>query len=94
MDFKDDIVAISSPPGIGAISLIRVSGPNAIKKTDSFLNLKKKKNLEKEKSHTLHLGEFIFKDEIIERNKFDPIVKKQKDIPYLVDQHLLEKENA
>ena len=35
-----------------------------------------------------------FKDEIIERNKFDPIVKKQKDIPYLVDQHLLEKENA
>ena len=35
-----------------------------------------------------------FKDEIIERNKFDPVVKKQKDIPYLVDQHLLEKENA
>ena len=35
-----------------------------------------------------------FKDEIIERNKFAPIVKKQKDIPYLVDQHLLEKENA
>ena len=66
MDFKDDIVAISSPPGIGAISLIRVSGPNAIKKTDSFLNLKKKKNLEKEKSHTLHFGEFIFKDEIID----------------------------
>ena len=26
--------------------------------------------------------------------EFDPIVKKQKDIPYLVDQHLLEKENA
>jgi tRNA modification GTPase len=66
MEFKDDIVAISSPPGVGAISLIRVSGPNAIKKTDSFLNLKKKKNLEKEKSHTLHFGEFIFKDEIID----------------------------
>ena len=66
MEFKDDIVAISSPPGVGAISLIRVSGPNAIKKTGSFLNLKKKKNLEKEKSHTLHFGEFIFKDEIID----------------------------
>ena len=66
MEFKDDIVAISSPPGMGAISIIRVSGPNAIKKTDSFLNLKKKKNLEKEKSHTLHFGEFIFKDEIID----------------------------
>ena len=35
-----------------------------------------------------------FKDEIIKRNKFDPIVQKQKNIPYLVDQHLLEKENA
>ena len=34
------------------------------------------------------------KDEILERNKFDPVVKKQKNIPYLVDQHLLEKENA
>ena len=30
----------------------------------------------------------------VERNKFDPLVKKQKNIPYLVDQHLLEKENA
>ena len=66
MEFKDDIVAISSPPGMGAISIIRVSGPNAIKKTSSFLNLKKKKNLEKEKSHTLHFGEFIFKDEIVD----------------------------
>ena len=66
MEFKDDIVAISSPPGMGAISIIRVSGPNAIKKTSSFLNLKKEKNLEKEKSHTLHFGEFIFKDEIVD----------------------------
>ena len=66
MEFKDDIVAISSPPGMGAISIIRVSGPNAIKKTATFLNLKNQKNLEKEKSHTLHFGEFIFNDEIID----------------------------
>ena len=32
-----------------------------------------------------------FKDEIKKRNKFDPIVKKNKNIPYLVDQHLLDK---
>ena len=31
---------------------------------------------------------------IIERNKFDPVVKQKKNVPYLVDQHLLEKENA
>ena len=30
MDFKDDIVAISSPSGMGAISLIRVSGEKAL----------------------------------------------------------------
>jgi NADH-quinone oxidoreductase subunit F len=35
-----------------------------------------------------------FKTEIEERIKFEPVVKKSKDIPYLVDQHLLEKENA
>ena len=29
--------------------------------------------------------------EIKKRNRFDPIIKKQKDIPYLVDQHLLDK---
>jgi NADH-quinone oxidoreductase subunit F len=32
-----------------------------------------------------------FKDEIKKRNKFDPIVKDNKNIPYLVDQHLLDK---
>ena len=32
-----------------------------------------------------------FSSEIKKRNKFDPINKKQKDIPYLVDQHLLDK---
>jgi NADH-quinone oxidoreductase subunit F len=35
-----------------------------------------------------------FKNEIIERNNFDPIVKEQENIPYLVDQHLLEKNNV
>jgi len=32
-----------------------------------------------------------FSGEIKKRNKFDPIVKKEKNIPYLVDQHLLDK---
>ena len=35
-----------------------------------------------------------FKKEIIKRNNFDPLIKSNKDIPYLVDQHLLEKDNA
>ena len=35
-----------------------------------------------------------FKDEILERNKYDPLIQRKKEVPYLVDQHLLEKENA
>ena len=37
-----------------------------------------------------------FKKEIEKRNNFDPVININKDrnIPYLVDQHLLEKENA
>ena len=35
-----------------------------------------------------------FKKEIIKRNNFDPLIKSNKDIPYLVDQHLLEQDNA
>ena len=35
-----------------------------------------------------------FKKEIEKRNNLDPIIKEKKDIPYLVDQHLLDKKNA
>ena len=35
-----------------------------------------------------------FKKEIKERNNFDPIVEKKNNIPYLVDQHLLDKKNV
>ena len=32
-----------------------------------------------------------FSHEIKKRNQFDPIIKEDKKIPYLVDQHLLDK---
>ena len=35
-----------------------------------------------------------FKKEIEKRNNLDPIVQKKNNIPYLVDQHLLDKKNA
>ena len=35
-----------------------------------------------------------FKKEVIKKNNFNPLVNRNKNIPYLVDQHLLEKENA
>ena len=35
-----------------------------------------------------------FRKEIEKRNSTDPIVIKNKNVPYLIDQHLLEKNNA
>tara|TARA_B110000438_G_C15454577_1_gene496106 strand:- start:357 stop:605 length:249 start_codon:yes stop_codon:yes gene_type:complete len=35
-----------------------------------------------------------FKDEVAKRNNFNPMINKDKNIPYLVDQHLLDKENV
>ena len=35
-----------------------------------------------------------FKKEIKKRNNFSPVIEQNKNIPYLVDQHLLDKENA
>ena len=35
-----------------------------------------------------------FKKEIEKKNNFNPIIKQSKNIPYLVDQHLLDKKNA
>ena len=35
-----------------------------------------------------------FRKRIKKRNNFNPLIKQNKNIPYLIDQHLLEKENV
>jgi tRNA modification GTPase len=55
--FNDTIIAIATPPGIGAIAVIRLSGPNAITICSTFFkSIKKNKELITQKSHTLHFG--------------------------------------
>ena len=66
MNFKDDIVAISSPSGMGAISLIRVSGEKALEKVNPFFKSKNGKNLLNIKSHSMMFGEFMNEDEVID----------------------------
>ncbi|MBP3059330.1 tRNA uridine-5-carboxymethylaminomethyl(34) synthesis GTPase MnmE [Texas Phoenix palm phytoplasma] len=58
MFLNDTIAAISTPLGTGSISIIRISGPEAIKKICKIFKFKnsKKKNLLKELSHTIHNG--------------------------------------
>lgn len=49
----DTIVALATPPGIGAIGVIRLSGPLAIQIVDTVFHGKK---LSKQASHTIHFG--------------------------------------
>ena len=50
---SDTIIALSTPPGSGAIGVIRLSGPDAISLVNGVFA---GKNLEEQPSHTLHFG--------------------------------------
>lgn len=60
---NDTIVAISTALGVGAISIVRLSGNEAIEIVNSCF---KGKDLSKVKSHTINYGHIIDKDEIID----------------------------
>lgn len=60
---NDTIVAISTALGEGAISIIRVSGVDAIKIINPLFD---GKDLEKASSHTINYGHIVYNDEIID----------------------------
>ena len=51
--FSDTIVALSTPPGAGALAVIRLSGPNAVTITAAVFS---KKNFTEAAGNTLHYG--------------------------------------
>ncbi|WP_090258753.1 tRNA uridine-5-carboxymethylaminomethyl(34) synthesis GTPase MnmE [Roseivirga pacifica] len=53
MQNNDTIIALATPQGVGAIGVIRLSGPESIKLTNQVF---KGKNLEAQESHTIHFG--------------------------------------
>ena len=59
---EDTIAAISTALGVGAISIIRVSGPDAINIVDKIFD----RDLLKVKSHTIHYGHIIDNKQIID----------------------------
>lgn len=64
---NDTIIALATPSGIGAISVIRLSGENAIKIVDKlFKSVKKNKSLSPQKTHTIHLGHIIENDTVLD----------------------------
>ena len=56
---KETIIALATPNGLGAISVIRISGNNSIKITEKLFKSNKNKLLSNQKSHTVHLGHIM-----------------------------------
>jgi len=60
MIYNDTIVALATASGAGAVAIIRVSGVDAITISDScFRSVTANKSLNKQKTHTLHLGHIM-----------------------------------
>ncbi|HNB47869.1 MAG TPA: tRNA uridine-5-carboxymethylaminomethyl(34) synthesis GTPase MnmE [Chitinophagales bacterium] len=59
----DTIVALSTPPGLGAVGVIRISGTRAIEIVNAVF---KGKNLLQQASHTLHFGKIVHEQQIID----------------------------
>ncbi|GAB1452497.1 tRNA uridine-5-carboxymethylaminomethyl(34) synthesis GTPase MnmE [Draconibacterium sp.] len=64
---QSTICAISTSPGIGAIAVIRLSGSEAINVADKvFQSPNKNKTLTELAANTIHFGQIIFKNEVID----------------------------
>ncbi|MGZ3778829.1 MAG: tRNA uridine-5-carboxymethylaminomethyl(34) synthesis GTPase MnmE [Mucilaginibacter sp.] len=63
MSKEETIVALATPAGTGAIGVIRLSGPDAISIANSVF---KGKDLTKQESHTIHFGQIIDGDVVLD----------------------------
>ncbi|MFO7525118.1 MAG: tRNA uridine-5-carboxymethylaminomethyl(34) synthesis GTPase MnmE [Ignavibacteriaceae bacterium] len=59
---EDTIIALATPAGVGAISVIRISGPQSFNITDRFFHGKVK--ITRAASHTIHYGNIYNSDEM------------------------------
>lgn len=66
MRLNDTVVALATPSGAGAIAIIRVSGPDAIKMVAPLFKAKSNKNIQDQPSHTLHLGNLTDGERILD----------------------------
>lgn len=66
MNFQETIIAPATGNQSSAIAVIRVSGASAIQITDKIFKSKFKKDLKKQKSHTLLFGDIVNSNEVID----------------------------
>jgi len=63
---NDSIIALATPTGVGAISVIRISGEDAIAIVSKFFTSISGKVLKNQKTHTIHLGHIVSDHQIID----------------------------
>ena len=63
MKLNDTIVAQSTPNGVGAIGVVRLSGKESIKIVNTLFP---SKDITKVKSHSIHFGNIVFDNTIID----------------------------
>ena len=64
---NDTIIALATSAGVGAIAVIRLSGEESINIVNSYFRSKYgSKNLNKLKSHTIHLGTIVDQENLID----------------------------
>ena len=65
---EDTICAVATSLGVGAISIIRLSGPDAIKIVNSIFS----SDITKVKSHSIKYGHIVYNKEIISSSVMFP----------------------
>ena len=66
MQINDTITALATAPGAGAIAVLRVSGSKSISIVSSVFKMSGNKKLEDQDSHTLHLGNIVDNNRVID----------------------------
>ncbi len=64
---QETIVALASPSGAGAIAVIRLSGVNALPIAAGVFQSVSGKAIEKQKTHTIHLGHIVDGDKVYDQ---------------------------
>ncbi len=59
MNTEDTIAAISTPPGVGGIAMIRISGDSAVTMADKIFQSSRGRALSSVKTHTIHHGYIV-----------------------------------
>lgn len=68
LDTTQTIVAIATPPGMGAIAVLRLSGERSLEITSSvFRPAKKGKSLKEQKAYTIHYGSIVDGDREVDQ---------------------------